>query len=189
MAEAKLEPTEVLEPKASNYRVVLSEGNSNELILIQKPLSFFGKIEFFSVMSSAIDKALSDGLSVSDLLDTPQRTSELNEDSFKEADLFVKSLLKLVKYAPDLLFDLYVVFLGVPRGDRDYVIERLRDELTDEQGIGIINAFVDQNWDVLVSFFKEQILPLVSKISKKVAGQESESSKPSKATPRTTPKQ
>jgi hypothetical protein len=83
--------------------------------------------------------------------------------------VFVKALSKIVESAPELLKDLYLVILSVPKGQREYYALRL-EELTDEQGMKILDTFVDQNWEVMTSFFKEQMLPLFNKISKKVQG-------------------
>jgi hypothetical protein len=178
------EAIDVLESPAQNYEVVLPESEEGpELTLSQKPLSFFGKMELFSVLGGAVDKALNEGLSISDLFDVPE---DRNAESFQEADLFVKAVLKLVKDAPDLLLNLYNVILAVPRGQRDYISSRLEADLDDEQGIAILEHFVDQNWDVMKDFFKEKIMPLTSKIGAKF--QESGSSKPSKATRQNTPR-
>jgi hypothetical protein len=178
------EAIDVLESPAQNYEVTLPESEEGpELTLSQKPLSFFGKMELFSVLGGAVDKALNEGLSISDLFDVPE---DRNAESFQEADLFVKAVLKLVKDAPDLLLNLYNVILAVPRGQRDYISSRLEADLDDEQGIAILEHFVDQNWDVMKDFFKEKIMPLTSKIGAKF--QESGSSKPSKATQQNTPR-
>jgi hypothetical protein len=129
------EAIDVLEPTAQNYEVVLPESAAEEeLTLYQKPLSFFGKMELFSVLGGAVDKALSEGLSISDLFDVPE---DRNAEAFQEADLFVKAVLKLVKDAPDLLLNLYNVILAVPRGQRDYISSRLEADLDDEQGVAI----------------------------------------------------
>lgn len=181
MAEVtEIEPDviDVLEPKIQNYVVTLPKSeDGEELIFVQKPLSFFGKMEFFSVLGGAVDKALNEGLSIGDLFDTP---TEKNVDSFREADLFVKAVLKLVKDAPDLLLNLYSVILAVPRTQREYVQYRMEESLSDEDGVAILEHFVDQNWDVMADFFKGKIMPLTSKIGNKI--QKSESLKPSKAT-------
>lgn len=189
MTDKVVDPIEVLEPQAQDFEVVLGEGTDEEIKLVQKPLSFFGKMEFFSVMGKAIDKAISQGLSVADLFDVPDRKEgqTLDPSSFKEADLFVKAVVKLVGEAPELLGNLYCVILGVPRGQREYITERLEEDLTDEQGVRILSNFVDQNWDLMTNFFKEQISPLISKIGGKI-NQESESSKPLNRSQRRTQK-
>ncbi len=185
----EVDTADVLEPKSQNFEVVLAPGTDYELKLTQKPLSFFGKMELLSVLGGMVDKAISEGLSVGDLFDVPDREKNkpLDPNDFKEADLFVRAVLKLVQYAPETLLELYCVILGVPRGSRDYVQGRLEEDLTDDQGVAILNNFVDQNWDVMANFFKEKIAPLASKIGSKF--QESTSSKPSKATQQSTRRQ
>lgn len=182
---------EVLVPSVAN-RVVTFGTDGNEVSYVQKPLSFFGKIEVFSVLGSALDKAMSgpDGLTLNDVFEGPTEGG-ISAQRFRDADTFVKGVAKLVQYAPDLLEDLYTIFLGVPRGERElvkFVMVRPADEggLSDEDGLGILDTFVDQNWDVMLDFFTSRVMPLVNKVSTKV--QESQPSKPSKNTPRTTRK-
>jgi hypothetical protein len=157
-------PLEILEPEIKEKIITLGTGD-DELIFTQKPLSFFGKIEFFSVMGKAIERVLSEGGSISEIFDSPD---DILSSSTKEADLFIKSIAKVVQYAPETLLDIYCVVLAVPRGDRDYVKTRLVDELTDELGFDILDTFVDQNWEILTSFFTEKGLPLFKKITKKL---------------------
>jgi hypothetical protein len=166
-----------------------------EVSYTQKPLSFFGKLETFSVLGSALDKAMAgpDGITLSELFEGPSEVDgELNAQNFRDADMFVKGVVKLLQFVPELLSDLYVIFLAVPKGER-YVVkdmmERPSDEggLSDEDGLGILDTFVDQNWDVMVDFFTSKVVPLYNKITTKAQG--SQPSKPSKSTRRTTPKQ
>lgn len=188
MTDVVVEPTEVLEPSAQNLVVVLAKDTEEEYVLVQKPLTFFGKMEFFAVMGKAIEKALADGSTISELLDVPDRgDGKLSTDDLKDADVFVKAIAKLIQYAPELMGDLYCVVLGIPRGEREYAKFRLENELTDDQGFDILNTFIDQNWEVMIDFFSEKILPLFKKVTEKV--QESTSSKSSKPTPQSTRKQ
>ena len=147
----------------------LGEGD-DKIVLVQKPLTFFGKIEFFSVVGKAVEDILSDGGSLSALLETPNYdpTVPLAANA-TDADVFVNALSKIIANGPELLKDLYLVILHVPKGERQYVSYRL-EELTDEQGVQILDTFVEQNWEVMVSFFTERMLPLFNKISKKVQG-------------------
>jgi len=176
---------DTITPAEQNKRYVL--GNSEDaLVLVQQPLSFFGKMEFFAVMGSAIEKALEE-TSLFELLDVPDTGgAPLSADAFREADSFIKAISTLVQYAPELLEDLYCVVLAVPRGEREYVKIRLREELTDDQGFEILETFIDQNWDVLVSFFKDKIMPFAGKVGAKF--RESVPSTPSKPTPQNTRK-
>lgn len=160
------EALEVLEPEVTERTVDLGEG----YVYTQKPLSFFGKIEFFSVVGKAVDKALSEGTSITDLLDVPDiNSSNPLGSGMQEADVFITAIAKISQHAPELLKDLYTVILAVPRGERERVKE-LFENLSDDDGIGILETFVDQNWEVLTNFFKEKILPLSNKIGAKVRG-------------------
>lgn len=155
----------------------------------QRPLSFFGKIELFALLGGAVENALKEGgLSVAEFLgDTPDNIGQLGE-----ADNFVQTIARFVQYAPEFLLDLYVIALGVPKGEREYVkavMELHEDDggLSDDQGMEILQVFLDQNWTALLDFFKEKIVPLVSRMT---SGQApgSASSKRSKATVATTQK-
>ena len=159
------DPIEILEPEVKEKIVILGKGDET-ITFIQKPLTFFGKIEFFSIMGKAIERVLSEGGSVSEIIDSPEG-NPLDQSSAKEADLFIKSIAKVVQYAPETLLDIYCVVLAVPRGEKEYVKIRLEEDLTDEQGFGIIDTFVDQNWEVLTSFFTERGVPLYQKITQK----------------------
>jgi len=159
---------DALEPEVIEKERVLGEGDER-LIFVQKPLSFFGKVEFFSVLGKAVEKVLSDGGSITDILDAPDPDNPLgNQDTVVEANAFIRALSKVIQYAPEILEDLYCVILAVPRNQREYVKIRLTEDLTDEMGTDILDTFVDQNWEVMMSFFKERVLPLVDKISQKV---------------------
>lgn len=179
-SDTEINVIETLEPSSTIYKVVLSEGTELETVLYQKPLSFFGKIELFSILGDAVEKALSDGAVISELLDVP----DANSAGIADADVFVKSVAKIVKYAPELLQDIYCISLDVRKGNREFV-KGLLDGISDEQGMDILNHFVDQNWDAMTDFFSKQVMPLVNKVSEKVQSR-STSSKPSKVTrPRT----
>lgn len=191
--EPKVDPVEVLESSVGPvfYEIgpePVDDEPSAKRVFIQKELTFFGKIDFFAVMAKAIEKAMKEGVSISELLDMPDRedNAEFNIDDFAEADTFVKAVMQLVGYAPDLLLDLYCVILAVPRAEREETKEWLEEYVSDDQGFQIISVFVDQNWDVMVSFFKERITPLVRQVGSKV--RTSVPSKPSKRTRQSTRK-
>jgi hypothetical protein len=168
---------ETLEPAAQTYEVILGDR-----VFEQTPLSFFRKIELFSVLADAIDKALSEGALVSEFLeDIPDSSSNISD-----SDVFVKAVVKIVKHAPDLLRDITCISLNVKRGEREEVLALLED-IDDEQAMLILNHFVDQNWDAMQDFFSKQMMPLVGKVSEKLQSQ-STLSKPSKASRPRTPK-
>jgi hypothetical protein len=172
-----IDVVETLEPSAQVYTVELGDNT-----YIQSPLTFFRKIELFSVLADAIDKALSEGAIISEFLDEiPGSTSDL-----KEADVFVKAIVKIVRFAPDILSDIFCISLNVKKNERKELKEQL-EELDDEQAMDILNHFIDQNWDAMMDFFSKQVSPLVAKVSEKVQSQ-STSSKPSKVSPARTQK-
>jgi hypothetical protein len=169
-------PIETIEPSAQ-WRDQKIGVEPNVFVYTQKPLSFFQKMEVFAVLGSALDKAISgpSGLNVEDLMGVRERGADLTERDYADAQVFLKAIARLVQYAPDLLADLYVILLSVPRQERVFVqsmMELPEDEggLSDEDGLQILETFVDQNWDVMVDFFKERITPLFQKISQKVQG-------------------
>jgi hypothetical protein len=186
--EKNVDIVETLEPAAQVYSVTLAEGTDAEVTLYQKPLSFFGKIELFSVLGAAVEKALSEGTTIAELLDVPdKKPDEISGEALKEADVFIKALARAVQFAPDLFEEIYCIALRVPRGQRDYIKELLREE-DDEKMMGVANTFVNQNWQAMMDFFSEQISPLIANISERLQS-ESTSSKPSNPTRARTPKQ
>lgn len=175
--------TEVLEPSAQNREVVIGVDPFRKTYT-QKPLSFFGKMEIFAVLGGALDKAMSgpEGLSLNELISGPgELGGSVTTENLRDADTFVKAIGKLLQYAPGLLLDLYVVILSVPRGERELVkaqMEQHEDDggLSTDDGFGILETFIDQNWDVMADFFTVRIQPLIEKVSNKVQG--SQQSKP-----------
>lgn len=187
------ETVEILEPGAQNRDVVIGQDPFTRTFT-QRPLSFFGKLEVFSVLGGTIERVMSgpDGLTISELFEGQSGLGDsLSDQNFSDADTFFRAIARLATFAPEVFSDLYLVFLAVPRGERELyreLMERPEEEggLSDEDGAAILETFVDQNWDVMVDFFNSRIVPLFNKISSKV--QESQPSKPSKNTRRTTPK-
>jgi hypothetical protein len=196
IAQPQEDVTEVLVPSAEEKVVVIGK-DDYKFEYTQRPLSFFQKLEVFSVLGRALEQAMSgpDGLNLGELFEGPSPLGEsLNSENYRDADTVVKAIAKLAQYAPDLVAEFYCVILGVPRGQRALVTEVMElpeneGGLSDEDGFGILDTFIDQNWDVMVDFFNNRIIPLVNKVSNKVnKDQESQPSKPSKTTRRTTRK-
>lgn len=167
------ETTEVLDtldPVATEVLIAIGEGD-DRIVFVQKPLSFFGKVEFFSIAGKAIESILKDGTTIAELFDGPALdTSAPLANAASDADVYVRAFSRVVQNAPEILSDLYCVILRVPRGQREYIAPRIEEELTDDQAADILDTFIDQNWEVMVSFFKERILPLADKIGTKVRG-------------------
>ncbi len=183
--------TETLDPVVSEpVTITLAWSDKTSEDYTQQPLSFFGKMELFAVLGGAVEKALStdSGFSLASMLNIVDRgTDELTQRDLFDADTFVRAIATLLQFAPDLLLDIYCISLRIPRGERAYVKTLMEDQITDDEGIKLLDNFVEQNWDVMTSFFYEQIVPLTKKLQTKVQG--SAPSKPSKRTRRDTQKQ
>lgn len=188
--EAPVKETEILEPDYSvRYQQVGKDEHAQTYA--QKPLSFFGKMELFSLLGGAVNKALKDGdLSIAEIFDAGDRGS-ITVESVREADTFIIGITKIVEFVPDFLKDLYCIALNVPKGEREYTkmrMEATEDDggLSDDDAIAILDTFVEQNWEAMQDFFVKKIMPLAQKVSSKA--QNTASSKPLKATRQRTPK-
>jgi hypothetical protein len=192
------EMVEALAPEAEEVDVTVGVGDY-ERTYTMRPLSFFQKMELVAVIGKALDQAMAgdEGLSLDDLLEVEGFDGEIDRDSMKDADLFVRSIAKLAQYAPDLLEEVYCIALGVPRGRRKVAKEIMTAPealggLTDDQGILILETFIDQNLEVLVDFFTVRLMPVLTRIGKKTGlsltptPTEQDSSTPSKPSAQTT---
>ncbi len=132
---------------------------------VQRPLGFLAKMQWFSLVGEVLDKALSgeQGISLNNLFSAPDtRSGSLGIQDFANADTFVQAVGKLLVYAPDFLEKSYCIWLSVPDYERDLVKELMalppeQGGLTDDDGIEIIETFIDQNYEALDSFFREKL--------------------------------
>lgn len=155
---------DILKPKADPKTWTIGQGDYQRTY-VQRKLSFMGKMEWFSLVGDVLDKALSgeNKMSMNGLLSAPAgRDGTLSMSDFMDADTFMQALGKLLSYAPEFLLNSYVIWLGVPDREKDLAkqILALPEEdggLTDEQGIEIIEIFIDQNYDALDDFFRERL--------------------------------
>lgn len=138
---------------------------------VQKPLSFIAKAQWFALVGGVLDKALSgpNGLRINNLLSAPGRPGELRMEDFRDADTFVAAIAKLLEVAPGFLLDSYLIWLAVPDYEREIardLMQRPEDEggLSDAQGMEIIETFIDQNYEALDRFFREQVGQLQKRI-------------------------
>lgn len=160
--ETQVDPMDIIEPTYEPFLVDLGDN----YIFYVKPLSFFGKIEFFSIMGKAVETVLSEDVSVTDLLD---RDGDLPlKSAVSDADQFIVTISKIVQYAPEILLDLYCVILSVPKNIRGEVKEYIEENLDDETGFKILDVFIEQNAELMLDFFTKRIPGLATKISSKV---------------------
>jgi hypothetical protein len=161
---------DILQPKSDPRAWTIGTGDY-ERTYIQRPLSFFAKMQWFSLVGEVLDKALSgeNKMSMNSLLSTPGRGGALSIADFRDADTFMQAIGKLLSYAPDFMLDSYVIWLGVPGQEKESakLIMSLPEEdggLSDEHGIEIIEVFIDQNYDALDDFFRKRIGELRNRV-------------------------
>jgi hypothetical protein len=185
------EQVEAIEPRYDAREWIIKDDQADFMrVYIQKPLSFSGKLQVTALLTKTLKKAMDDGLSVDGVMQT---VDDATGDDFGS---FVQSIITLVEYAPDLVADLSCLSLHVPTGEREWVKSmwnRPEDEggLSDNDGIEMIEIFVDQNVKALKDFFAERIPKLFRRVTSRLgtAAAVSAPSKPLKRTAAPTPRQ
>lgn len=164
---------DVLQPKAKSVKWTIGPENMQREY-IQRPLSFIAKIQWFSLVGEVVDQAISgpNGLSVGSLLTPPGSRGNLSIDDFRDADTFVAAIGKLLTVAPDFLVKSYCIWLSVPDYERDLAKELMslpEDEggLSDSDGIAIIETFIDQNYEALDNFFRNELSRLQTRVQQR----------------------
>jgi hypothetical protein len=150
-------------PKA-DPRVWVIGVEPNQRRYVQKPMSFIQKMQWFSLIGDALDRAMSGpgGISINSLFEAPGRPGQLKASDFRNADTFVHAIGKLLAAAPNFLVKSYCIWLNVPDYDQEIVGDMMaapEDEggLGDDAGMEMIEVFLDQNYDALASFFGEKV--------------------------------
>lgn len=187
--EEHAEALEILEPKADPKRWVIGKppeagGKEDEFsIYVQKPLGYMSRMRFFSLVSSTVANAIKAGGSIDlgfgsqDLLagsgSIRQRAAALSETSFSDTSSFMALAMQLIAYSPDFLLECYCLWLDVPPAERIWakmVMEQPRDPnrnkwgLTDDEGLEMIEIFIDQNYEDIRGFFGEKLPRLVNRV-------------------------
>jgi len=101
-------------------------------------------------------------MSLNSLFDAPGQPGSLSMADFRDADTFVQAVGKLLVHAPKFLTDSYCIWLNVPDFQRDLVtrvwtLPESEGGLSDDDGIEIIEIFIDQNYEALDAFFREKL--------------------------------
>lgn len=177
---------DVLRPKAKSVEWTIGKGEY-ERKYVQRPLSFIQKMQWFALVGEVLDKAMGgeNALTVSNLLSGPQVRGGLSVNDFRDADTFVHAIGKLLVYAPDFLQRSYAIWLGVPDFEQEIAAQIMalppeEGGLTDEQGLEIVEVFIDQNYEALDRFFRERLGQLQKRVQARMAdarGQQSPQSK------------
>jgi hypothetical protein len=184
---------EALDPSHTAYTVTvegLVEGfGPYSRTFVQRPLSYFAKLEFFALLGKSIEQALSaeEGTTVTGVIDTALGAGGGDFDNF------VMGLSRLAQHVPDLLEDAYCIWLGVPKGERELVKliwQKPEDEggMSDEVGMTILEVFVEQNAEAVKAFFARGTKLVKSLSARLTEAGESLPSKPSRRSARSTAK-
>lgn len=173
--EKHREEMEQIVPNKANMTWTVGKGQ-NEKKYVQRPLSYFGKMEFFALLGGAIDQMMQgeEGMTVTGMMHSigqrPGATGgTFSINDFRDADVFIQAISKVLQYAPDFLEESYCIWLGVPRGERDlakYLMSLPEDEggLSDDDGLMIVQTFLDQNVTAIESFFTERLPKLFRRV-------------------------
>jgi hypothetical protein len=140
-----------------------------ERTYVQESLSYLGFMQFTNLIGRTVDAAMSgdEGLSMQsmgDVLSVAGQSSSLLDGSFAlqlsdfaGMDAFVRGFAKLSMYVPDMLAEAQCIWLRVPLRERLAVMQvwgrPIREGgLSTQEGIEMLNVFVDQNYDDLADF-------------------------------------
>lgn len=165
------------------------EGQRVERVYVQQGLSWFGKLELYGLLGSAVKVVLEgdNPLGVSSLVDVAQNPRRMISDLMggmpgadtapgaegeEEPDLdleagkILAAFAQIVQLAPDLLAQAYCVALAIPKTHRPWAIEWAFPNMDDEMGKDILHTFIDQNWGVMEDFFVQELPKIMKRIVK-----------------------
>lgn len=185
-------------PRTQAITIAIGLGD-NAQEYTQRPLGFFQKMEWYSLVSHAVDDMLqSQGGDDIAITIAGVFGDGLKMNNLQDMSSLVSAFTKLSAEVPDFLLDSYCIWLGVPRERREWARYQMGQPpeeggLTDEQGMLILETFADQNLEAIKAFFAKEGPAVVKRMQSRlgldnVAVVQKESSKPSRATRRATPK-
>jgi hypothetical protein len=188
---------ETLEPKAEPREWLIGKppekgGTDDEYSrYIQRPLGYMQRMRFFALVSKTVADALRAGGTggLGDVFgggSLRDRASQLTESDFADAGSFMALAMQLISESPDFLLDCYMIWLDVPTLERTWAKrvmeqpfdpERNKWGLTDDQGLEMVEIFIDQNYADIREFFTGKLPQLVQRVRER----EQESKKDSPA--------
>jgi hypothetical protein len=181
------EAMEILEPKIEARRWLIGKppeegGKETQFsVYTQQPLGYMARNRLFALIGRTMSAAIkATGGSVAGMDDIfgagaggtiIERGKRLTQTDLADASQFFTMAMELVGYAPDFLGEFYSIVLEVPYRERAWfkdVIEQASrpDEdkwgLSEDDGIEMIEIFIDQNYEDIRRFFAER-LPRIAK--------------------------
>ena len=158
----------------------------------QKPLSFFGKLEFGKEVGAALKEVVEgdEGVKIADVFGLQGATV----NDLSNADFMLRAIMQLSVHVPDLLKKIFMLSLNVPQYEQPIVsviLDQPHDDdtgeggLSDEDGIAILNTFVDQNAKAIADFFRVEMPKLVKSVQESIGSAQTPA--PSKRSKRSAP--
>jgi hypothetical protein len=195
------EALETLEPMTEPREWIIgkppTEGGEDDEYsrYVQRPLGYMQRMRYFALVSSTITEAIKAGgtinMGATDLFggegSLRQRAAALTDADFADAGSFMALAFQLLAYSPDFLLESYCMWLDVPGKEKGWakrVMSQPRDPsrnkwgLTDEMGLGMVETFIDQNYEDTRRFFVEKVPKLLTRLRQREdeqKGHESES--------------
>lgn len=170
---------DALEPMAEPKQWIIgkppeSGGTEDEYsIYVQKPLEYFPRLRFFSLVTKTIGEAIKaggviniDGSILGGEGNVRQRFQQLQASDFSDVGSFMQLAMQLVGYAPEFLLECYCMWLSIPTDERRWAKLVMQtpwkpDEnkwgLTQAQHMEIVEIFIDQNYEDIRDFFVEEL--------------------------------
>lgn len=154
--EALDEEIETLDPVAlSIERKFTNPENGEEVVFIQKEMGFLTKTKFSRLLAGTLRLADEEG-------DKGSILSTLGENTS-----WLPLIFQAIELAPDFLEEAFILALRVPPNDQMWFREAL-DEISDDEGFDIIDAFVAQNGKALRDFFVKHGKKIQARFSQEV---------------------
>lgn len=189
--KAEPDAIEILDAKVDPKRWVIGKppehgGKETEYsIYVQRKLGWMARMRFFSLVGDTLANAVKAGgvlnMGMSDIFgpgggSVRQRMQQLTEQDFADAASFVALAAQLVAYSPDFLLDCYCIWLDVPMSERPWA-KLVMDQpwepsaekwgLKEDEGMEMIEYFIDQNYEEIRSFFVQKLPALARRVSQK----------------------
>ena len=189
------EALEILEPLTDGKPWVIGKppekgGKETEYsVYTQLPLGYMARNRLFSLIGRTMSLAIkSTGGSVGGMEDVfgagggslIDRGRKLGSRDWQDATQFFSLAMELIGYSPDFLSDFYAIVLDVPVGERGWfreVIEqpyRPDDDkwgLSEDDGVEMIERFIDQNYEDIRRFFVEKLPGVAKRAAQQERGQ------------------
>lgn len=178
---------EILEPKINPVPRMLSDIKGREVTYTQTMLTWFTRLELYSLLGRAIDNAMSgdNGVGLNDLLaatqpktlldeitsslpgadDAPDKEDREEQQGMEQAGQILIVFARILSFAPDLLKEAYCVILNIPKAHRNWAINHALDRMEPDTGEDVLHVFIDQNWEAMEDFFV-RVLPRLLKRGK-----------------------